>query len=441
MSHFNPAITFVRPLLFLAACGFVHANEALDVLEGKKKAEDISLPPVPEGVETVTPKDTYAPPAWAPGPLDAVWSRAVLFADEKNPYIQQLAITGFFDFRAAFGEVNVDGVGATESRSIDADGTRTRRARLGARMRAFGNTDIEANAEFAGDSEYSGIERLSARTKISENTTVTYGKFRPTFTTEYSTESQSLPTPERSMLVNMIAPSRTLGIQFERATHGWKYGVGWFSGDTDPNIPGIDGNGFLAFNASRTFIEPAGKSNMRGRWHIDYINNMDGSGSQSVPRYHVEGRRSANGNQLVASNPSFRHLFSTGVTLEQDRFTFMSDFMIGKGDNNAWGLTVSPTYWVVPGTVKLVARYHYAESDDAGGLITTMGTSGDPYYDDSPFYIGNEYHSFYLGANLHLYQDQLLLMSGLEYNTLKDESGGGFDTDAWIWHTGARVSF
>ena len=75
-------------------------------------------------------------------------------------------MTGFFDWQAAFGKAEVDRVDATPSENVDLDSTRTRRARLGARIRAFRNTDIEATGEFAGDGDYSGIERLSARTEF-----------------------------------------------------------------------------------------------------------------------------------------------------------------------------------------------------------------------------------------------------------------------------------
>ena len=115
--------------------------------------------------------------------------------------------------------------------------------------------------------------------------------------------------------------------------------------------------------------------------------------------------------------------------------------MFAKGDTTVSGLTLSPTYWLIPGTLKLVGRYHYAGSDDAGALVTTMGTSADPAFDDSPFFTGDEQHSFYLGANLHLYEDQVILMSGFESIELKDDAGAGFNTDASIWHTGAKVSF
>ncbi|MFN6016352.1 MAG: hypothetical protein ACK49N_02145 [Verrucomicrobiota bacterium] len=70
-----------------------------------------------------------------------------------------------------------------------------------------------------------------------------------------------------------------------------------------------------------------------------------------------------------------------------------------------------------------------------------MGASSDPYFDSSPFFIGDEYHSFYLGANAHLYKDRLLLMTGFEKVMLDDEAGQGFNTDATIWHTGVKASF
>ena len=60
---------------------------------------------------------------------------------------------------------------------------------------------------------------------------------------------------------------------------------------------------------------------------------------------------------------------------------------------------------------------------------------------NSPFFIGDEYHSFYLGANAHLYQDRLVFMTGVENVILNDEAGGDFNTEAWIWHTGLKASF
>lgn len=429
--------------ILLVSIATARANEALDVLEGKKDASEIVLPAGEEGTaekdRAVYPEPTR--PGWQARTFDPVWSRAVLFQDDNNPWVQHVAVTGFFDWQASFGKAEVDAVGATPSSAVDLDATRTRRARLGARIRAFRNTEIEATGEMAGNADYSGIERLSARTELRADTGVTYGKFRPQFTAEYRQEPEFSPYPDRSMLVNMIAPASTLGIRFDHRQDDWEYGIGWFSSDSDPYFPSVRGDGVLALNLARTSVAMNGDAITRTRWHLDYLHNFDGGNSGSVPRYDVAGRRSANGNQLVASNPSFRHLFSTGFTLEQERFSFLGDFMLAKGDTTAWGLTLSPTWWAVPGYLQIVGRYHYAGSDDPGALVATMGASADPYFENSPFFIGDEYHSFYLGANAHLYQNRMVLMTGVENIILNDEAGAGFNTESWIWHTGIKASF
>lgn len=429
-------------LLIIAISGVVRANDVLDALEGKKKSSEIYVPAAAGSPATddrgalIYPDITFPPSR-----LDDIWARSVVYENEANPWIQRMAITAYFDQQAAFGEAEVDRVGLVPEKSVDLDGTRTRRARLGARIQAFRNTDIEANYEFAGDSGHQGIERIKVRTEILPNTTVTFGKFRPDFGTEYTIEPEDSLYPDRSMLMNMIAPDTTLGVQVGYSYRDWDFGLGWFSGDSNKDIPGIEGEGSLLLNFKRTLVEKSGASLSRVAWHFDYLHNFDGARSDTVPRFSVAGTRSANGNQLVTRNPLFHDLVSTGIVLDQGRFSFMGDFMIAKGDSAAYGVTLAPSYWAIPGRLNIVGRYHYAVSDDAGGLITTMGTSSDPSFDNSPFFIGDEYSSFYLGANVHLYRDQIILMGGLEYGLLTDEQGANFNTEAWIWHAGAKISF
>lgn len=427
-------------LILLAAALPLPANEALDILEGNKSVEEVELPPLPEGAEGADDEEgevTFVEPEWAPSPLDPIWSRSVLFEDESNPWIQQLALMGYLEFAGAWGDAEVEG-----APNVGRDGTRTRRARLGARMKIFGNTEIEAVGEFAGNDDYQRLERLKAKTRVLPNHYVEYGKFQPRFGIEQSKEPGELLTPERSFLANMLMPASTLGVVFSQDCAPWDWGLGWFSADSDPYLPGLEGDGFVSASLGYESAERLeGGDVMRSRWHLDYIYNMDGDESASVPRYEVAGRVAANGNQVIARNPAFRHLLSTGVELESERFLFEGDFQLAHGDLNAWGLTITPSYWVVPGTVRLVGRYHYADTDEAGGLVGGIGVGGDPFYDDSPLFVGDEYHSFYLGANVHLYRDEVVLLNGLEYAILKDDAGGGFETDAWIWHSAARVSF
>ena len=425
----------ITPLLLLSLP--LAANEALDILEGKKDINEIDLPPLPEEETKEAGEEvTFVAPEWAPSPLDPVWSRAVLFEDNDNPWVQQLAIMGLFEFSGSWGDAKVTGAADT-----DLNTTRTRRARLGARMKVFGNTEIEAVGEFAGDVDYQRIERLQAKTQVRPNYYISYGKMRPHFGIEQSKEPHQLLTPERTLLANMLMPASTLGVAFSQDCAPWDWSIGWFSGDSDRYIPGIEGDGFIAGSLAYEIGEVLeGGNTMRTRWHMDYIYNIDGSSSRSIPRYDVAGRRSANGNQLIANNPGFTHLFSTGIQLESERFAFEGDFQLANGDLNAWGLTLTPSYWAVPGTLRIVGRYHYADTDDAAGLVGGLGTGSDPFYDASPLFVGDEFHSFYLGANLHLYQDKVTVLNGLEYALMKDDAGG-FETDAWIWHSGARLSF
>lgn len=416
----------------------LHANEALDVLEGKKDADSVVLPPAAgEAVGDGEAAVILLTDEWAPSPLDPIWSRAVLFGDPANPWVQQLAITGLFHWSAAWGSAQPSGAA-----DVDLDSTRTRRARLGARLKAFGNTEIEAVAEFAGDSNYNGIERLQSRTELPWNGYVSVGKMRPDFSTEYSTDPQQALTPERSFLVNMVAPASTLGLMFGQDTGRFDWGLGWFSSDNDSGLPGLEGDGFLLAKVAYDAIDKTGNgSPTRTRWHADYIYNFDDNHNPAIPRYNVAGLRSANGNQLIARNPAFRHLFSTGVEMVQGKFAFAGDFIVASGDTDAWGVSLTPSYWAIPGTLQIVGRYHYADTDDAAGLVGGMGVGSDPYFDSSPIFVGDEYQSFYLGANLHIYRDNLILMNGIEHVILEDKAGAGFDTDAWIWHSGARLSF
>ena len=432
-----------KTTLLLCAAALTHplsANEALDILEGRKDVAEVELPPLPEGEEGSLDDEAvkFERPEWAPSPLDPIWSRAVLFEDNDNPWIQQLAVMGYYQFGGSWGTAEVEG----QPDNVGLDTTRTRRARLGARAKIFGNTEIETVGEFAGRGDYQRLVRLKARTRVLDNHYVEYGKFQPRFGIEQSKDPSQLLTPERSLLANMLMPAETMGVAFVQDCLPWAWSLGWFSSDFDRYVPGLEGNGFLAASIAYEGGERLedGRA-MRTRWHLDYLHNLDEDGSETIPRYNVAGRRSANGDQLIGRNPSFRHLLSTGVELETERFLFEGDFQLANGETNAWGMTITPSYWAVPGTLRVVGRYHYADSDDAGALVGGLGVGNDPFFDQSPLFVGDEFHSFYLGANLHLYRDRVVVMNGLEYALMKDEAGGGFETDAWIWHSGASVSF
>ena len=98
--------------ILLLAAPLASANEALDVLEGKVDANSILLPPreisEEEAAEENVENIIYLEPEWAASPLDLIWSRSVLYDNAANPLIQQVALSGYYDFQASFGKAETD---------------------------------------------------------------------------------------------------------------------------------------------------------------------------------------------------------------------------------------------------------------------------------------------------------------------------------------------
>jgi len=421
------------------------ANEVLDILEGSKKAEDVKVAPLPEGQaplsgaigatnadgKTMKPFVPSTPSAFSVKShelLDPYWAKTTIIKDENHPYVQEFSLTGLFEGNAVWGDVETTN-GATTTKN-NVDDITMRRAQLGARMKAFYRTEITGVAELAGPSRVNGIQTLKARTAISENTGVTLGKFRALSTGENNTADADLRTAERSLLSNMIAPADTLGVMFDAKNKNWLYSLGWFSGDFDDMLPGIKNDGFInagiAYEQTTpTEVGPA----LQSRWYLNYLHNLDRNNSQVLPR---PGITTLNYDQVI----------STGFSFQQDRFGFQGDFTLARGDSNSWGITLMPTYWMMPGAVQLVARYHYADTDQANGLFGGFGTGADPFFANNGASLqGDEYHSFYVGADVHLYENRMILRNGFEYSIFLDELDSTAETESLLWQTGAKISF
>jgi hypothetical protein len=434
-------------LLPLAALlGTLHANEALDILEGKKDANDVVVAP-PAGEAPILSGAVGTPSAdgkvtkpFVPSEpsafskksheiFDPIWSKTTLIKDEENPYVQELTMIGLFEATGAWGKVET--TTATTATQRNLDDIAMRRAQLGARMKAFYRTEVTGIVEMAGNSRMNGIQTLKARTEISENTGVTIGKFRPLSTQENGTPDGELLTNERSLMSNMIAPADSLGVMFDAKNKDWTYQLGWFSGDYSDMIPNVKDNGFI--NAGMAY-ETIGKTEtgvpLRSRWYLNLLHNLDKDGSEVLPR-HPHG-----------SSAYYDDIVSTGFAIQQDRFGLQGDFTIARGDKNAWGFTLTPSYWIMPNTIQLVGRYHYADTDQINALSGGYGTSTDPFFSGNESVInGDEYHSFYFGANVHLYENRMILSNGIEYSIFKDELDSGDETKSLLWQSGARLSF
>ncbi len=436
---------YILPVVGLLTC--IQANEALDILEGKKNTatvapatlstDDTALiqgatAPAAKDGKVSKPYVPMVPSAFSQQSkefFDPIWSRTAIIHDDENPVVQELTLIGLFEAGAAWGDVETtSSTGTTTTKTLS--DVELRRAQIGARMKAFYRTEVTGIVETAGPSQMNGIQTLKARTGFNDNTGVTFGKFRPLSTLENGIPDAQLLTTERAMLSNMLAPADSLGVMFDAKNGDWQYNLGWFSGDYSDMIPGIKNDGFInAGIAYETTTKTESGAPLRSRWYINLINNLDREKSEVVPRNNRVNR------------PTYNQIVSTGISIQQDRFSFQGDFTMAHGDKSVWGMTLTPSYWIMPGTIQLVGRYHYADSDTADALYSGYGPGSDPWLDSDSVISGDEFHSFYIGANVHLYENRMIIFNGLEYTLFKDDLGSGSETKSLLWQSGARLSF
>jgi hypothetical protein len=422
------------------------ANDALDLLEGKKDANSIVVPPAPEDAPPISgaigAKNSrgkalapYRPMELSDFAkkshelLDPVWARTKLVNAPDNPYVQEFSLTGLFEGSGAWGDLKNDL--ETSDLNQNVSETALRRAQLGARMKAFYRTEITGLVETAGPSRMTGIQNLSARTRLRGESGVTLGKFRPLSTAENNTADADLTISERSLLSNMIAPADSLGVMFDAKRKGWTYRLGWFSNDFDDQMPRLNNDGVInagIAHESKTSTESGAP--LRTRWFLNYLYNVDDQNSSTTPRHQYPGAS------------QYQSVVATGLNLQMDRLGFLAEFAYANGDSSVWGLTLSPTYWLMPGALQLVTRYHFADTESADALYGGYGPNADPFFEgNGPIVSGDEFHSFYLGANFHLHENRMVISNGVEYTIFHDDLDSGNTTESMLWQTGAKLSF
>ena len=268
----------------------LHANEALEILEGRKDAADAVVTVVPDDAALIQggtasadgkvtkpfiPSEPSAFSKKSHEILDPIWSKTTIIKEEENPYIQELTMIGLFEATGAWGQVETTTATATAPTATqrNLDDIAMRRAQLGARMKAFYRTEVTGVVEMAGNSRMNGIQTLKARTEIYENTGITIGKFRPLSTQENGMPDGELLTNERSLMSNMIAPADSLGVMFDAKNKDWSYNLGWFSGDYSNMIPNVKDNGLI--NAGMAY-ETTGKTETGVTLHSPAATKMPG---------------------------------------------------------------------------------------------------------------------------------------------------------------------
>ena len=342
---------------------------------------------------------------------------------EAEAIVTDVALRGLFEWRMDTGDIRF-----SDDTEHEVDSSRLRRARLGLALLAYYDTELLVEGMFDGDGDYRGLESLKARIPVGDRMALSVGKFPPPFSVEYSQDAAVRWFPELSPLVAQMAPANSLGALLEGQRTRWDWKIGWFSGDADRDVPAFDGNGYVLAGIGYAFDRTVGSAAYQ-RWHLDYIHNFDGSVSESVPL-------------------GYRNMVATGLQMSAGRFDLMGDLMLAKGDaGTVWGTSIAGGYWLLEDAVRIVARFDYARSDTDGGVlggwgVPRSGTDSVQAFGYPTVWAGQELRSIYSGLNIHLYEDNLILNSGVEYRRMYEVLGGSSDKlDALIWQLGGRLAF
>jgi hypothetical protein len=309
-------------------------------------------------------------------------------------------------------------------------GGKLSRARIGVALETFYGVEILADALFSSSGDSQGWETLRASIPLNDQVRFSAGKFPPPFSTEYSRDAAVRWFPTLSPFASQIAPASSLGAMLEGRSAALDWKLGWFSGDSDRNMPSHAGKGYLLASVATARNRGGDEQNPEAnyhRWHLDYLYNMDGVGSESIPM-------------------GYRHLVSAGTEFSSGRLDFYTEFLLARSSQNTeYGITTAARYWLLQDAVSFVGRDQYARSQNPGRIVSGWGipSTGAAAIHPAEFpveTIASTLSSFYGGINIHLDDDNFIIGTGLEYRSLSEVVDDD-DFSSWGWNTFARYAF
>lgn len=326
-----------------------------------------------------------------------VWDSLTIYqTEDEEAFINSFRFIGRYHVQAW----------SVDSAQGDESGWDSRRRIIGFRSRFldnyYFNTQMRIGTDF--DPFYDGMHNMSL-TYLTDDVTskVIVGKTPFLFVTmERAMSSNLISTFERSMLINMILPPRSVvGAHYRRQfTPKYNYHFGLFSGDVTPTFASFDAGfvfvGGMSFNIPFIFEE--------GDFHFDYYYNDGHDGNDGFKPY--------------------RHVGSIHYKGEWRKFNFGMDFTYAHGISdtpNAGGFTLLANYDLVDrhlfftdDALQLNFRYHVALSERENGLLAQKRYEQEIVGEKT----GKYYWSVYGGLSYKLYGDRIKLMIGAEWSHL-----------------------
>jgi len=358
--------------------------------------------------------------------LEQPWPGSVLYKDNANPFLQEVAIQGRFMLQ--YAESSDAGIshGTRDAPEFTRWGEHleVRRWRIGPRIRFFDQWLLDGHINISPDWQpfYLNIYDVQLTWMHSPAFNVSLGKSKVPYTQEYAISSARIPTVERSLLTNQIITTPLTGLTIFGEKDHWRYRLGLYANDPRPL------GEFSHFNAGYALL-------MKLAHDFGPQLKVDHAWIGVDAFLHTEPPNNG--------QPAYTRSLALTSEIIHDAWGFLGDVLYSGGEGiDNFGLTLLPTWRFHP-KWQIVARYHAACSTGGDGISppirydrfvgeTTAALTSDGR--------GDFAQTAYLGVNHFIRGHYLKLMTGIEYLKLEGgRSGGGYD--GWTFFSGLRVLF
>ena len=362
-------------------------------------------------------------------PYERLMSAPVLYQNDGNPWVQQLAVVGQLQLQYAYGSDASGKYGTEDSPDESTWGNiEVRRFRLGMKARLFRKLFFLNLTELNADLSpriYKRIPETYVTWMENKAFNISAGKCELKFNREQEYSSREFPVFERTALGNMFYGGELTGawICGEEIAGGWLYYLGAFSNDRKDEWSDFGGGAMILakigcnYTARTDFTLATAK--------LQWLHNTE-------PGYAASTKNPA--------SPLYSDCLSLSNEITNGRFGHTTEFMWGNGVDgrpDVCGLSAMTT-WSFTEKLQLVNVLELADSRDENGVILPNRYEAlSPGAGDKR---GDDYSAVYAGLNYYIDGQRLKLMSGAKYSHMDGESGGG-DFNGWTWLAGLRMAF
>ena len=386
-----------------------------------------------------------------PNTFDQIWSKAVLYKNDLNPWIEEFKLRGryqwqYYDIDTDRGDVHDD---------------EHRRSRFGFDAKLFDKkveVRVDAQSNDGFDDLYDGLVDAYVRYKPNDKLAFTFGKTKPLIANyDWLESTNTQPTFERSQIFNQLGINRALGFTVQQTLDDFSWQAGVYSNNTP----------------STTDDTPDGIVNPSGSWGNGEFGDVNGDIGYSfslgagydfkhllnlekadlwVNWLHSERQAT----DLVLNK--YDNIVSATAWLKEGYWGLVVEgFGAGGGEpvdstkpfvnEDVFGFYIQPTYDVIPKKLQLVGRYTFSTGDGPASIqgqsryerVSTLPSIPD----NIPGPVSNKdkgdgYQAVYLGAQYFIYGDKLKVLAGTEWAELQRK---GDDIDSLTLLAGLRLSF